>query len=92
MDEFDETGYYLSNGLLVATSEMAAEFEMALRVVRVARLANLAENFGEVVGNEAKVIRVGVVVGFLKFPAGDVGVDAVVEGCIHLLRHRVKQV
>ena len=38
------------------------------------------------------MVGVGVVVGLLEFPAGDVGVDAVVECRVHLLGHRVKQV
>ena len=69
-----------------------AETEVALGAVDVALLAQLAEDLGEVVGDHAEVVGVGGVRRLLELPAGNVGMDAVVERRVHLLRQRMEEV
>ena len=92
MQQLDEPGDGLAHGLLVAPAQVRAEAEVALGVVGVAALAKLAEDLGQVVGHEAEVIGVGRVRGLLELPAWHVGVDAIVERRVHLLRHRIEEV
>jgi hypothetical protein len=58
MQQLDEAGHCLTDGLLITPAEVLPEAVVALRVVTIAPLAKFAKDLCEVVCDEAEVVSV----------------------------------
>ncbi len=69
VQEFDQTRDGLANGFLVAARQVAPEAERSLGQVRIPLFPQLADRFGQIVGDQTETLRVVVVAGLVQLPA-----------------------
>src|SRR5690606_36254632 len=92
MDELDQTGNCLPYSFLVTSGEMGAKLKVPFGHIGVAILAQCPHYFSQIIRHKSEMIGVELIACLLKLPTRQVKVQAVEEGCVHLLGHWIEKV